>query len=81
MHQELSLFVNSCGFTPEEALKSATSLPAERFHFGDRGNIREGLRADLMLVEGNPLVDINHTLNLRGVWTEGQLCSAYKNGI
>lgn len=57
------------------AFKSATSLPAERFHFEDRGHIREGLVVDLILVEGNPLVDIDHTLDLRGVWTAGQLCS------
>lgn len=77
-HHEMALFVEKCGFTPEEALKAATSLTAKRFKFGDRGMIKEGLRADLVLVEGNPLDDIDHTLNLRGVWTEGQLCSSYK---
>jgi hypothetical protein len=29
------------------------------------------------LVEGNPLDDIDATLNLRGVWKEGVLCSTY----
>lgn len=77
MHQELSLFVNECGFTPEDALRSATSLPAKRFRFADRGLIKEGLRADLLLVEGNPLEDISHTLDLRAVWTKGELCSTY----
>ncbi|KAK4499261.1 hypothetical protein PRZ48_009774 [Zasmidium cellare] len=78
-HQEMTLFVEQCGFTPEEALKAATSLPAERFKFSDRGHIKEGLRADLLLVEGNPLENIDHTMDLRGVWTEGQLCSVYKD--
>lgn len=77
-HHELSLFVNECGFTPEEALKAATSLPAQRFGFKDRGQVKEGMRADLVLVEGNPLDDIDHTLDLRGVWSEGELCSAYQ---
>lgn len=81
MHQELSLFVNECGFTPAEALRSATAAPAKRFHFSDRGQIKEGLRADLMLVEGNPLEDIDHTLDLRAVWAEGVLCSAYKDRL
>lgn len=43
----------------------------------DRGRIAEGLRADLVLVEGNPLEDIDRTLDLRGVWKQGMLCSAY----
>jgi len=80
-HHELSLFVNNCGFTPAEALRSATSLPAQRFNFSDRGQIKEGLRADLVLVEGNPLEDIDHTLNLRAVWAKGELCSVYKGKI
>lgn len=81
MHQELSLFVNACGFSPAEALRSATAAPARRFHFTDRGMIKEGLRADLVLVEGNPMEDIDHTLDLRAVWTAGVLCSAYKGRL
>ncbi|PPJ60741.1 hypothetical protein CBER1_02356 [Cercospora berteroae] len=81
MHQELDLFVKQCGFTPNEALISATSAPAKRFKFSDRGLIKPGLRADLLLVEGNPLEDISHTLDLRAVWTEGKLCSAYEGKL
>ncbi|KAK3690616.1 hypothetical protein LTR37_019060 [Vermiconidia calcicola] len=80
-HLELALFVNECGFTPAEALRSATSLPAQRFNFADRGRIKEGLRADLMLVEGNPKENIDHILDLKGVWSEGKLCSAYKDNF
>ena len=78
-HLELWHLVNSCGFTPAEALRSATSLPAKRFNFSDRGSIKEGLRADLLLVEGNPLEDIDNMLNLRGVWAKGELCPVYKD--
>ena len=63
--------------TPAEALRSATSLVAKRFQFTDRGRIAEGLNADLLLVEGNPLEDIDATLNIRGVWRDGSLCSTY----
>lgn len=52
-----------------------------RFNFSDRGQIKESLRADLLLVEGNPLEDIDCTLNLRGVWTKGELCSTYKDTL
>lgn len=78
MHHELALFVQKCGFTPAEALRSATALTAKRFKFQDRGRISEGLKADIVLVEGNPLEDIDHTLDLRAVWKNGVLCSAYQ---
>ncbi|KAI4863256.1 hypothetical protein F4820DRAFT_427449 [Hypoxylon rubiginosum] len=77
-HQELALFVNRCGFTPKEALKAGTSLVAKRLRLNDRGRIAEGLRADLVLIEGNPLEDIDKTLDIKGVWKQGTLCSTYK---
>ncbi|KAI1643682.1 uncharacterized protein F4817DRAFT_349017 [Daldinia loculata] len=77
-HQELAVLVKECGFTPKEALRAGTALVAKRLRLNDRGRIAEGLRADLVLVEGNPLQDIDHTLNIRGVWKKGTLCSAYK---
>ncbi|KAI6870866.1 hypothetical protein KC343_g2854 [Hortaea werneckii] len=80
-HHELSLFVHECGFTPLEALRAATSLTASRFNFHDRGRIQEGLRADLMLVQGDPTREIDHTLDLRGVWTRGELCSVYRGRL
>ncbi|KAF2475371.1 uncharacterized protein BDR25DRAFT_254300 [Lindgomyces ingoldianus] len=79
VHQELYLFVHKVGMTPEEALRSATSVVARRFKFSDRGRLAEGLNADLLLVEGNPLEDIDATLNIRGVWRDGALCSAHKS--
>ncbi|KAF2748347.1 hypothetical protein M011DRAFT_466755 [Sporormia fimetaria CBS 119925] len=79
MHHELHLFVKKIGMSPEEALKSATSLTASRFKFEDRGRLAEGLKGDLLLVEGNPLEDINDTLNIRGVWRDGKLCSVWRD--
>jgi imidazolonepropionase-like amidohydrolase len=75
------LFVDKCGFTPLEALKTATSVVAKCFRFHDRGRIAEGLRADLVLVEGNPLADIDDSLNLRGVWREGVLTAHYEGKL
>ncbi|KAK2601856.1 hypothetical protein QQS21_004542 [Conoideocrella luteorostrata] len=77
-HHEIGMFVKHCGFTPIEALRSATSVTARRFQLDDRGRIQPGLRADLVLVEGNPMENIRDTLNLRGVWKKGILCSSYK---
>jgi imidazolonepropionase-like amidohydrolase len=81
MHQELYLFVHKAGMTPEEALRSATSLNAKCFRFDDRGRLAEGLNADLLLVEGNPLENIDDTLNIRGVWRDGRLCSAHADKL
>ncbi|KAK4497003.1 hypothetical protein PRZ48_011452 [Zasmidium cellare] len=81
LHQELELYVKECGFSLLEALRTATSLPAKRLKFPDRGRIREGLRADLVLVEGDPTEDIRHTLDLRGVWVAGEFSSHYSHGL
>ncbi|AHH95273.1 hypothetical protein KALB_1903 [Kutzneria albida DSM 43870] len=71
LHHELALLVES-GLTPTEALRSATSAPAEVFGLADRGRIAPGLRADLLLVHGNPTADVRHTRRIRGVWVAGE---------
>ena len=71
MHHELYLFVHEIGFTPQEALRAATSLNAKRFGLNDRGLIAQGRKADLVLIEGNPLENIRDTLSLKAVWRDG----------
>ena len=70
IHRELELLVKA-GLSPLEALVSATSVPANMFGLTDRGRIAIGLRADLVLVEGNPSVDITATRAIVGVWKRG----------
>lgn len=70
VHHELQLLVRA-GLTPVEALRAATATPARRFGLADRGRIRAGLRADLLLVDGDPTRHISDTLNLRQVWRRG----------
>ena len=70
LHHELQLLV-AAGFTPTEALRAATSVPADRFDLADRGRIIPGARADLILVDGDPLTDISDTLSINAVWREG----------
>jgi len=67
---ELGLLVDA-GLTPTEAIRSATALPARIFSLDDRGVIAAGLRADLLLVDGDPTVDIGAIRNVRGVWIAG----------
>jgi len=70
LHEELSLLVEA-GLSPLQALVAATSATAKVFHLDDRGMIRPGRRADLLLVEGDPTVDIVATRNIVEVWKKG----------
>lgn len=70
VHHELQYLVQA-GLSPIEALRAATSTPARRFGLDDRGRIAAGLRADLLLVNGDPTTRIGDTLNLRMVWRRG----------
>jgi hypothetical protein len=70
MHRELELLVKA-GMTPVQALAAATSAPAAAFRLADRGRIAPGLRADLLLVEGDPSADITATRAIAGVWKQG----------
>ncbi|MEY9933840.1 imidazolonepropionase-like amidohydrolase [Catenulispora sp. GP43] len=70
LHGELQLLVRA-GMTPTEALRAATSIPATTFGLDDRGRIAPGLRADLVLVDGDPTSRIADTLSIRGVWRSG----------
>lgn len=70
IHRELELLVRS-GLSPQEALASATSVPAAAFHLDDRGVIAPGKRADLLLVSGDPMQDITATRDIISVWKLG----------
>ena len=71
MHGELELLVGF-GMRPADALAAATSVPADAFGLKDRGRIAPGLRADLVLVRGNPAEDIQATRDIAGVWKLGR---------
>jgi imidazolonepropionase-like amidohydrolase len=70
-HHELWLYVNRCGKSPIEALKSATSVPARRFGLNDRGVIAKGMQADLLLVDGDATSSIECTKSIVDVWRRG----------
>ncbi|ALL79590.1 hypothetical protein AD006_30770 (plasmid) [Pseudonocardia sp. EC080610-09] len=71
LHHELELLVGT-GYSPVEALRAATALPALWFGLDDRGRIAPGLRADLLLVDGDPTTNISATRNRRRVWIGGE---------
>jgi imidazolonepropionase-like amidohydrolase len=70
-HYELQMLV-AAGLTPVQALAAATSVPARIFQLADRGRIAPGLRADLLLVRGDPTVDVRQTRDILAVWKEGR---------
>jgi imidazolonepropionase-like amidohydrolase len=70
LHRDLELMVRA-GLSPADALAAATSNPAAAFRLTDRGRIAPGLRADLVLVEGDPTTDIKATRRIRRIWKAG----------
>jgi hypothetical protein len=71
LHRELVHLVRA-GLTPAEAVVAATSAPAEVFGLADRGRLTVGARADLLLVDGDPLTDVTATQRIRQTWVEGE---------
>jgi Tol biopolymer transport system component len=71
LHGELSFYVNKAGFTPFEALQTATKTPAEELDL-NAGVIAPGKIADIILLRANPLEDISNTLTVEKVITNGR---------
>jgi len=75
LHQELALFVQA-GFTPMEALQTATRNPAQFFgRLSDMGTVQTGKIADLVLLDANPLDDIQNTRKIQAVVLAGRYFS------
>jgi len=73
LHHELEVLVDA-GLSPMDALRAATIRPAEFFGLeGELGTIGEGMRADLVLLDANPLEDIRNTRSIRTVFSEGKV--------
>jgi imidazolonepropionase-like amidohydrolase len=73
LHRELELLVQG-GMAPLEAIRAATWSAAEFMGVEDQvGAIRVGLEADLVLLEGNPVVDIRNTRRVSVVIVRGRV--------
>jgi len=70
LHRELELLADA-GLSPLEVLLAATARTARYFGLTDRGTIEPGKRADLILVEEDPLADIRATRSLLRIWCGG----------
>ncbi len=78
LHRELELYVQA-GMTPLEAIQSATIVSARAMKLdGDSGTVEVGKRADLILVEGDPLVNIGDLRRVAKVVANGRVFDAGK---
>jgi len=72
LHDEFETMVD-IGLSPYDVLKTSTYNPA--LYLGELeefGTIEEGKRADLVLLEANPLDDITNTRQIAGVMARGR---------
>ena len=75
LHLELQRFV-AAGFSPLEALQTATLNPAQFYNkLADYGPVQKGRIADLVLLGANPLDDIGNTRKINGVVVDGHYMS------
>jgi imidazolonepropionase-like amidohydrolase len=71
LHEELQNLV-AAGLSPVEALNAATRVAAKWHGLLDRGVVELGKRADLILLNSNPLLNISNTLDMEKIWVAGR---------
>lgn len=73
LHEELELLV-AAGLTSAEALRSATLEPARFLGIADKsGSVAVGKRADLLLLDADPIKDVRNTRRIHAVLLDGRL--------
>jgi hypothetical protein len=73
LHRELELYVKA-GFTPMEAIQAATIVPARVMKLDSEvGTIESGKRADLIILDRNPLEQISNIRSIKTVITGGRM--------
>ncbi|WP_065187496.1 amidohydrolase family protein [Shewanella woodyi] len=71
LHDELNSLTQA-GLSNAQSLYSATAAPGEWMR-SNTGKIKSGYRADLVLLDSNPLLDINNTRSINAVFREGRM--------
>jgi imidazolonepropionase-like amidohydrolase len=70
LHCELQNLADA-GFTNAEAIHAATAGASRLYRLYDWGSIVTGMRADLLLLNSNPIDDIANTLDINAAWAGG----------
>ncbi|KAJ7664558.1 hypothetical protein DFH06DRAFT_1087523 [Mycena polygramma] len=71
LHDEMELLVGA-GMSTVDVLRAATVLAAHHNLLFDRGLVAPGMRADLVLIGGDPIVNISATRDIWRVWIAGR---------
>lgn len=83
--RDLKHFVDLLGFSPSEALQCGTRIGGQVMGMGhELGEVKEGYVADLLLVEGDPLKDLDivvHEKNLHVIMKEGSLYKDHSDAV
>lgn len=80
IHHEMQGMIGA-GLTPLEAIQIGTINPAKYFNSeGEFGQVMEGASADLIILNENPLIDINNLKNINGVMVRGHWISKMEIG-
>ena len=77
LHKELELLVEG-GFSPIEALRLATINPAKFLERIDIGQLASNFKADIIILDKNPLDDIKNTTLINGVILRGEYINREK---
>ncbi len=72
VHREMRALV-AAGWSPFEVLRMGTVNVARFFNWNDAGGVAPGMRADLLLLDANPLEDIVNASRIRSVIRAGRL--------
>ncbi|MCT8339786.1 amidohydrolase family protein [Flavobacteriaceae bacterium TK19130] len=72
IYEEMKL-LKEAGLSSIDVLKSATSLPAIHFDLPKLGFLKPGYKADMVLLNENPLEDMEHLYTIEAVWKEGKV--------
>lgn len=71
-HRELEIFVRH-GMSPMQAIQAGTEVAARVLGLDDSGVVKPGYRADLLVLDANPLDDIRNTRTISRVYLGGKL--------
>jgi imidazolonepropionase-like amidohydrolase len=73
LHREIELYVQA-GFTPMEAIQAASLIPARVMGLEkEAGTVEAGKRADVIVIDGDPLADIRNTRNVEFTIAKGKM--------